>query len=73
MVDTIQPQFLYSNRACSGNGKVMGVTGSKYCLLYFKKKAANDMADILKKYGFAGTFLAAREPKESYADMFLQL
>lgn len=34
-----------------------------------KKKAANDMADILKKYGFAGTFLAAREPKESYADI----
>lgn len=34
-----------------------------------KKKAANDMADILKKYGFAGTFLTAREPKESYADI----
>lgn len=24
---------------------------------------------ILKKYSFAGTFLAAREPKESYADI----
>lgn len=34
-----------------------------------KKKAANNMADILKKYGFAGTFLAAREAKESYADI----
>lgn len=25
--------------------------------------------DDLKKYGFAGTFLAARDPKESYADI----
>jgi len=31
-----------------------------------KKKQANDIAVLLKRYGFTGTFLAAREPKESY-------
>lgn len=34
-----------------------------------KKKAAENVANILRKYGFVGTFLVVREPKESYADI----
>ncbi|MHC1723099.1 MAG: hypothetical protein AB9836_07855 [Aminipila sp.] len=34
-----------------------------------KKKQAEDMANLLKRYGFAGSFLASREPKESYKDI----
>lgn len=34
-----------------------------------KNKQADDMAGLLKKYGFEGSFLIAREPKESYKDI----
>ena len=38
-----------------------------------KKKQAEDIAALLKRYGFAGSFLVSREPKESYADIVEQL
>lgn len=34
-----------------------------------KKKQADDMAKLLKKHGFVGTFLIAREAGENYADI----
>lgn len=34
-----------------------------------RKRNADDMANLLKEYGFVGAFLAAREPKESYKDI----
>lgn len=34
-----------------------------------KKRQVNDMANLLRKYGFMGDFLAFREGKESYADV----
>ncbi|MDR0949162.1 MAG: hypothetical protein LBM69_06575 [Lachnospiraceae bacterium] len=34
-----------------------------------KNKQADDMANILKRYGFVGSFLVARERKESYKDI----
>lgn len=34
-----------------------------------KKKQADDMANTLREYGFVGTFLVAREHKESYKDI----
>lgn len=34
-----------------------------------KKKQADDIAHLLKKYDFVGTYLVAREPRESYADI----
>jgi len=34
-----------------------------------KKRQANDIAALLKRYGFTGAFLATREPKESYPNI----
>lgn len=34
-----------------------------------KRRQADDMANLLKKYGFIGEFLAVREAKEKYADV----
>lgn len=34
-----------------------------------RKKQADDIAGLLKKYGFAGSFLIARDVKESYKDI----
>lgn len=34
-----------------------------------KKKQAYDMATLLKRFGFSGVFLAAREQKEKYKDI----
>ncbi|WP_148602223.1 hypothetical protein [Acetobacterium tundrae] len=34
-----------------------------------KKSQADDIAILLKEYGFIGSFLIAREPKESYKDI----
>lgn len=34
-----------------------------------KKKHAYDIADLLKNYGFLGSFLAVREGKEKYKDI----
>lgn len=34
-----------------------------------RRKQANQMADLLRKYEFVGTFLVAREKKESYQDI----
>lgn len=34
-----------------------------------KKKQADDMATLLNRYGFTGSFLVSREPKESYKDL----
>lgn len=34
-----------------------------------KKKSADDIANLLKCYGFVGTFLAVRERRESYKDI----
>lgn len=34
-----------------------------------KKRQANDIALILKRYGFTGSFLVSREPKERYKDI----
>lgn len=34
-----------------------------------KKRQVDDIATILKRYGFAGSFLLSREPKESYKDI----
>ncbi|SEW44253.1 LNS2 domain-containing protein [[Clostridium] fimetarium] len=34
-----------------------------------KKRQADDIATLLKRYGFAGSFLVSREQKESYKDI----
>lgn len=34
-----------------------------------KRKQAEEIANILQKYGFAGSFMAVREAKESYKDI----
>ena len=34
-----------------------------------KKKQADDMANLLRKHNLRGLYLAAREPRESYADI----
>lgn len=34
-----------------------------------KKKKADDIATLLKRYGFDGSFIVSREPKESYKDI----
>jgi len=34
-----------------------------------KERQADDIAALLKRYGFPGAFLAAREPKESYKNI----
>ena len=39
-----------------------------YCTSH-KKKQAVDIANILRKYGFCGCCLVAREPKERYSDI----
>lgn len=34
-----------------------------------KKRQANNIAALLKRYGFSGSFLVSREPKENYKDI----
>ncbi len=34
-----------------------------------KKRQADEIAFLLKRYGFTGSFLVSREPKESYKDI----